>query len=67
MLGEYRGSSEFTSSVWPRASALAEKLWSSTSDTADSNAASSRLEEQCCRMYNRGYGVTLLNPSLCTP
>ncbi|XP_075540854.1 beta-hexosaminidase subunit beta-like isoform X1 [Dermacentor variabilis] len=39
--------------VWPRASAMAERLWSSESMTNTDDAAF-RLDEQRCRMLNRG-------------
>ncbi|XP_060535041.1 beta-hexosaminidase subunit alpha-like [Cylas formicarius] len=39
--------------VWPRASAVAERLWSS-SFVFDSIEAAKRLEEQTCRMNRRG-------------
>ncbi|XP_077535674.1 beta-hexosaminidase subunit alpha-like [Haemaphysalis longicornis] len=41
--------------VWPRASAIAERLWSNNSiDEARTNDAAFRLDEQRCRMLNRG-------------
>ncbi|KAJ8944945.1 hypothetical protein NQ318_013093 [Aromia moschata] len=44
------------SRVWPRASAAAEKLWSSENVT-DVTDAAKRLEEHTCRMNARGIGA----------
>lgn len=40
------------SRIWPRASAAAERLWSSTKP--DEYKAAQRLEEHACRMNRRG-------------
>jgi hexosaminidase len=51
--------------VWPRASAVAEKLWSAQ-DVNDSEAARPRLEEHACRMNHRGIAAQPPNgPGVC--
>lgn len=44
------------SRVWPRASAVAERLWSSI-DVTDIENAKARIEEHTCRMNARGIGA----------
>ena len=41
---------------WPRASAIAERLWSPP-EVIDLDDASRRLQEHECRMLGRGYPV----------
>lgn len=51
--------------LWPRASAVAERLWSSGKVT-DVNQAAPRLQEHECRMLQRGYRVEPSNgPNYC--
>jgi len=53
MWAEVTDATNVVTRVWPRAAAVAEKLWSAPySDTATSAAA--RLEEHACRMNMRG-------------
>lgn len=53
------------SRVWPRASAAAEKLWSSEEET-NKNKAKKRLEEHTCRMNKRGVAAQPPNgPGFC--
>lgn len=53
------------SRVWPRASAVAERLWS-PQDTTDVENAKLRIEEHTCRMNARGIGAQPPNgPGFC--
>ncbi len=38
----------------PRASSVAERLWSNSNDTQDVDTARLRLDQQRCRMLRRG-------------
>ena len=46
--------------LWPRASAVAERLWSSR-EVRDKEEAAGRLQEMECRMLRRGYRVSPVN------
>ncbi|XP_069113445.1 beta-hexosaminidase subunit beta-like [Argopecten irradians] len=64
---EYITNENVISLLWPRASAVAERLWSSRTVT-DVLAASYRLQEHRCRMLRRGLPVGYINgPDYCVP
>ena len=53
MWGEYIDETNLMSTLWPRASAAAERLWSDK-EVRDLRDAGPRLEEHRCRMLRRG-------------
>ena len=64
MWGEQVNEFNFDSRVWPRASAIAERLWSAK-DVTDPLAATPRLNEWSCRMERRGVKCGPIEPSYC--
>jgi hexosaminidase len=64
MWGEQVDQANFDSRVWPRASAVAERLWSPMSVT-DISMATPRLSEWRCKMVNRGIGAGPVMPEFC--
>uniref|UniRef100_A0A224YPH5 Beta-hexosaminidase n=1 Tax=Rhipicephalus zambeziensis TaxID=60191 RepID=A0A224YPH5_9ACAR len=63
--GEYVDATNLISRTWPRASAIAERLWSPASAKYTKKTAS-RFEEQRCRMLRRGLKVEPENgPGVC--
>ncbi|CAH1787941.1 unnamed protein product, partial [Owenia fusiformis] len=50
---EYVDGTNLLSRMWPRASAVGERLWSAR-EVNDSNSAAFRLDQHRCRMVNRG-------------
>ena len=64
MWGEYVDDTNFISRTWPRASAVAERAWSSE-DTTDIDDAEARLGELRCKLVERGIPAEPLNPGFC--
>lgn len=65
MWTEYVDSTNLMSRLWPRASAVAERLWSPKGTTRDDHTAS-RMEEHRCRMVKRGFEAEPANgPGFC--
>ncbi|CAH1263100.1 HEXB [Branchiostoma lanceolatum] len=62
--GEFVDWTNLLPRLWPRASAIAERLWSSE-DTTDMEDAAVRLGEHRCRMVRRGIPAQPLHPSAC--
>lgn len=55
MWGEFVDGTNLTPRLWPRASAVAERLWSDPLVTQSADDAWPRLHEFRCRMLNRGF------------
>ena len=65
MWGEFVNTINLTPRLWPRAGAVAERLWSAA-EVRDVEEAAGRLQELECRMLQRGFPVSPLNgPSFC--
>ncbi|KAI6243964.1 Beta-hexosaminidase [Aphelenchoides fujianensis] len=63
---EFIDATNLESRVWPRASAVAERLWSNPKDTTSADDAWPRLHEHSCRMISRGFRAQPINgPSFC--
>jgi len=65
MWDEFVNSVNLTPRMWPRAAAVAERLWS-PANVRDTHEAKKRIQELECRMLQRGYPVEPINgPSFC--
>ncbi|XP_041666363.1 beta-hexosaminidase subunit beta isoform X2 [Cheilinus undulatus] len=62
--GEYVDGTNLTPRLWPRASAVAERLWSAK-EVTDINDAFNRLSLHRCRMVERGIPAEPLFSSFC--
>uniref|UniRef100_A0A914UJ16 Beta-hexosaminidase n=1 Tax=Plectus sambesii TaxID=2011161 RepID=A0A914UJ16_9BILA len=64
--GEMVDATNVMARLWPRASAVAERLWSDPAQTASFTDAWPRLHEMSCRLIHRGYASQPVNgPSFC--
>ncbi|KAH9420423.1 hypothetical protein DERP_014042, partial [Dermatophagoides pteronyssinus] len=67
---EYIDQTNFMSRVWPRASAMAERLWSHIGDDDDNpnfddDIVEHRLDHQRCRMIGRGIPAQPISTGFC--
>ena len=65
MWGEHVDASNFISRVWPRASAVAERLWSGSNNTRATTTITQRIHMFRCRMVLQGYPVAPIGPGCC--
>ncbi|KAI6191492.1 Beta-N-acetylhexosaminidase [Aphelenchoides bicaudatus] len=64
--GEFINSANVETVLWPRASAVAERLWSNIKSTPSADDAWPRLHEHSCRLTQRGFRMIPLNgPDYC--
>ncbi|CAD6191606.1 unnamed protein product [Caenorhabditis auriculariae] len=64
--GEFVDSTNLIQRLWPRASAVAERLWSDPKQTTSADAAWPRLHEMRCRLLGRGFaGEPVNDPDFC--
>ena len=65
MWDEFVNSVNLTPRLWPRASAVAERLWS-PKEARNTAEAKQRIQEMECRMLQRGFPVEPINgPAFC--
>ena len=64
MWGERVDENDFFPRVWPRTSAVAERLWTGNSESAKSSYVE-RLDHFRCHMLDRGIPVAPLHPGTC--
>ena len=62
--GEFIDAVNAVNRVWPRAAAVAERLWSPAA-RADPADAADRLADLRCRMLSRGIAAQSMGPGFC--
>jgi hexosaminidase len=66
MWGEHVDASNFMSRVWPRASAVAERLWTgNVEDVGANNTIFERIHKFRCRMVQQGVAAGPTGPGFC--
>ena len=65
MWGEHIDENNIESIVYPRAHSVGERLWS-TKETTDTTDAHNRIEIQRCRMIQRGFHPSAIDPGYCS-
>lgn len=65
MWGESVDASNFISRVWPRASAVAERLWTGDVSKGASTTIDDRIHNFRCRMVQQGFGAGPTRPGFC--
>jgi hexosaminidase len=65
MWGEQVDASNLIQKIYPRASAVAERLWSAQ-DVTDQDYAKQRLLVQRCRLLARGFNAAPIEPGYCS-
>ena len=65
MWGERVDDTNFMSRVWPRASAVAERLWTGSAVPLAANTSRVRLNEFRCRMVQQGVPASPIDPGYC--
>jgi hexosaminidase len=65
MWGEHVDASNFVSRVWPRASAVAERLWTGDVDHGPSKSIADRIHTFRCRMVQQGFAAGPTRPGTC--
>lgn len=66
MWGEMVDETNIVGRVWPRASAIAERLWSSKQQTNEVEQAKPRLDKHVCYMRRRGVAAApATGPGFC--
>ena len=63
--GECRSPENFQQLVWPKMSAVGERLWSAADSNRSIVAAYPRLLEHRCRLVRRGIQAGVLSPGSC--